>query len=146
MAKAKPKPKKPKRLSYSAHVTKAKEVWRQSVLYMHQDEYGFCKCVTCGVRRAPNDPHMHCGHFIHARNNVYFMLLCVRPQCSRCNGYMKGRPREYASFIANHHGPKILAWLLEQSKIRHDFTRAFLDRIIEDSRTIIRQYGAKPCR
>jgi hypothetical protein len=139
--------KKPKKqLSYSAHVTKAKDLWRQSVVLSHQNEYGFVKCVTCGVQRQPSDPMMHCGHFIHARNNVYFLLINANPQCAQCNGFRKGMPREYASYIASRHGADKLAWLLAQAKVRRDFTRRFLDRIIEESRIIIRLHGANPCR
>ena len=143
---AKTKIKKPKRLSYSAHVTKAKDVWRQSVLLSRQSEYGFCKCVTCGVQRAPNDIAMHCGHFIHYRNNTYFTLINAHGQCDRCNHFGKGRPREYAAFIARTYGADKLDWLIEQSKIRKDFTRGQLDRIIEESRIIVRLHGGKPCR
>ncbi len=135
-----------KKPSPSVRISIAKAVWRQSVLYSWVDEFGFCRCVTCGVRRAPNDPQMHCGHYIHGRNRIYFALMNAHPQCATCNGFKKGMPREYSLYIAEAYGVEALRWLHDQAKTRHDFPMAFIEQVTESSRIITRQAGGKPCR
>jgi hypothetical protein len=142
----KAKPKKPKRLSYSKHVNKAKELHRQSVTTRYADEYGYCRCITCGNRWLHYLKEMHAGHYIHGRNNVYFNVLDCFPQCHRCNYYGKGMGREYGLVLVEWYGADVVRWLHDQAKIPKQFTRGELDEIIENRRAIIRLYGAKPCR
>ena len=124
-----------KTLTISKARERTKIRWRRWVRAVHANEYGFCKCITCGDQYAWDGGKMHAGHFIHGRNIVYFHPMNCWPQCYRCNAKMlgNGRPRKYANVLAKRFGTEKVQWLLEVSEQRYDFPRLELDRIYEET-------------
>jgi len=80
------------------------------------DEFGNCKCITCGKvepwKRIQN------GHWISrgVLNTRYNELNC-HSQCVGCNLFGDGKPHLHEMYIVGTHGAEVRDQLLENSKI-----------------------------
>lgn len=71
------------------------------------DEYGYCICITCGMRhfwRTP-DKKMTCGHFQKRHHaGTRFNRQNCGAQCSICNGTKDGEQYKHGKYIDKKYG------------------------------------------
>jgi hypothetical protein len=79
------------------------KVFSEFIRLRDADDEGFCKCITCGLRR--HWKQMDCGHGIgrqhwgtryDERNNA--------AQCKKCNGFEGGRREVYKVEVDKRYG------------------------------------------
>jgi hypothetical protein len=70
---------------------------------------------------------MDAGHYHHA--HLDFDEKNVNAQCKQCNGFGKGKPREYAHYLVTKYGPTIFDELLERKKNEGYYSTIFLQEI-----------------
>ena len=98
-----------------------KEVWDLFSEYVRRseaDEYGICKCVTCG--RRDHYKRMQAGHFIHG--TLFTIPELVHVQCPQCNGFKAGMAIEYKEYMLKLYGQAKLDSLEFLAKRRHIYT------------------------
>jgi hypothetical protein len=90
------------------------------------DDYGFNRCITCGVRKYYKE--LQAGHFIPGRHNaILFDERGVHPQCFHCNmsvavGGLNGNPRKYDAFMRKTYGDGVVAELDALDMTERKFT------------------------
>ncbi len=93
----------------------------ETVRRTYADKEGYVKCSTCSTVK--HWKYMQCGHFQrrgHMATRFDFRNLA--PQCEECNEHYDGRPKEFAIFIDEVHGPGTATYLKQQAQaIVHDF-------------------------
>lgn len=96
---------------------------------------GYCKCVTCGKLAPPED--MHAGHYVDRTYKcTRWDERNVHPQCVSCNTYHEGQKDEYALFLTEKYGAKVLT---ELNIAKHQICK-YPDFLIKE---MIREYTAK---
>ena len=103
------------------------------------DENGYVSCVTCGTTRQWNDG-MQGGHFI-SRKWLALKLEeeNVHPQCSCCNGPLRGNPIQYTIFMIDTYGREKVE---EMERLKHEsrkFYRAEVKDITQDLKEQIKE-------
>jgi len=94
------------------------------------DKAGFCKCVTCGVRK--HFAQMEGGHFItRSRKSVLLDPMNVHPQCNACNQHKGGNGAEYASYMIKRYGEDQVEFLKLKSRQIVNVTRGDLMEVYE---------------
>lgn len=110
---------------------KAWKLVSQYVRKREADAGGFCGCYTCG---APIHAVLEAqaGHAIGGRHNsVLFDDEICRPQCVRCNVFLRGN---YPVFTAKLIREKGLEWFekkLSDARQTVKYTRADLEELID---------------
>lgn len=93
-----------------------KKAWDAFSLWVRlsaADEYGYVKCVTCGLRKHYKE--QQAGHFIPGRSNaVLFSEDGVHPQCYGCNIGKGGNWPAYYEYMLTMYGQEIIDELLIQ--------------------------------
>jgi len=92
-----------------------------SIRQRGMDDYGFNRCITCGVRKHWKE--LQAGHFIPGRHNaILFEERGVHPQCYHCNVGLKGNPRKYDAFMRKTYGAKVIKELERLDTTERKFT------------------------
>ena len=113
-------PKKPTKRKKLPTIPKLKKkVWKVMSLYIRlrdSDEDDMCTCCTCGVRKPYKE--MHAGHYIPKSLGLWIMFHeeNTHAQCPGCNLFKHGNLHEYALFLEEKYGKRILQ---ELSDIRN---------------------------
>lgn len=118
-----------------------KKLWKIFSEYVRRkgiDEYGYGRCISCGVRKPWKE--LHAGHYIPKSVSLAlrFNEINVNPQCAGCNVFRHGNISQYAIGLMKKHGDKILI-ILEQ--IRRETQGFKLSRT--DYENLIEVYKAK---
>jgi hypothetical protein len=123
-----------RKLSRAGLIRKIDAAFSRFIRKRAADEYGFCTCVTCGVRLHWSE--IQAGHWIkrgHAgtrwdERNVY-------PQCPGDNLYKDGLQDVMGGHIMNLHGPETINELLRLKRTAKRWSmpelRELLDRYQE---------------
>ncbi|MAN62518.1 MAG: hypothetical protein CMI60_11305 [Parvibaculum sp.] len=96
-------------MSRSKEIKKLDKVFSKYVRKFHEDKYGLCTCITCGVQKPPKE--MHAGHFmsrgcystrwLHQPDEG---MVNVLPQCPRCNLYDSNQNYKYGLALDAKYG------------------------------------------
>ena len=101
MKKNKPMKRKIKGITYWK-----KKAWEVISLWVRTNggtvEYNYC--FTCGIRKHYKE--LHCGHYIHGR--LDYELNNLKPQCPRCNKWLRGNLAIYAERLIKLIGAKVV--------------------------------------
>jgi hypothetical protein len=86
------------------------------------DEFGMCKCITCGTRKKWNE--MDQGHFQTRKHlSVKYHEKNSNAQCRKCNSFEGGRQYEHGIAIDKKYGAGTAEMLILLSKVtgnKHD--------------------------
>lgn len=124
----------------------AKDLFRQYARASRADRWGYCRCITCGLRDVHTGGRIQAGHFIHRSNSTYFLLVNCWPQCQQCNGFSHGKPREYAAVLNQRFGADLVPWLVAEGRKPRTYPKWELCRGIRELRINLRSLGVVPCR
>jgi len=94
---------------------KAWGVFSEYIRRRNADFGGFCRCVTCGVKKHWKE--MQAGHFIGGRgNSILFDEKGVHPQCPKCNIFNHGEQLEYFYWMEKEYGREVIDELRQKKK------------------------------
>jgi len=104
------------------------------------DQYGRCKCVTCGKMSVWNDK-MDAGHFISRKDwPTRFDTRNVHPQCSYCNRYCEGKIPEYYQYMEDRYGREVIDDLIAKARLVKQYTLEDLKGWVKEWRAEIRKF------
>ena len=113
-------------------ITKQK-VWNMFSKYVrlkYSDKNGNEKCYTCN--NVKNWKDMQAGHGFSGRgNSIFFDERIVRPQCKRCNIFLRGNYDVFHAKLIKEYGPDILDEINKLKKIVKKFTQSELKELYE---------------
>lgn len=86
--------------------------WKVFAKYIRTKDKGIPRCYTCGIQTWD----IQAGHGIGGRNNaVLFLEAVVKPQCERCNGYLRGNYKVFTLKLIKELGAEEYERLLIES-------------------------------
>ena len=96
------------------------------------DDNGYVACVTCGIKKVWNDG-MQGGHFIGRKwLATKLMEENIHPQCSCCNGPLRGNMIQYTLFMIEMYGRDFVEELeVLKHKSRKYYRGEVMDLIME---------------
>lgn len=101
-------------------------------------ENGYGRCYTCAAVHPVSE--LQAGHAIGGRHNqVLFDESILRPQCVRCNVFMRGNYPVFAARLVREHG---IDWWEQKLANAHElkiYTRSDLEERIESYRERLNQ-------
>ena len=114
---------------------KAWKVFSEYIRRRYADAGGTAECFTCGALAYWKD--LQCGHAIGGRHNAVLLdeEIC-RPQCCRCNIFMRGNYPVFTTKLIRRHGVAWFEGKLQQARQIVKWARSDLEGLIE-------QYKAK---
>ena len=97
------------------------------------DENGYVTCVTCGTTKMWNDG-MQGGHFI-SRSCLATKLMeeNIHPQCSYCNGHLRGNMIKYTLFMEDMYGRDFVEHLHSLKSTTTKYTKAEAYELLEEA-------------
>lgn len=101
---------------------KAKATFQKWVRLRDSDEYGFCKCCTCG--RTYHWKKINGGHFIPAEwLATCFIEHNCHSQCIYCNKGLQGNTDVYFVFMEKKYGRPAVDQLIAQKhlNVKHSY-------------------------
>lgn len=105
------------------------KVFSEYVRRRNVDAGGTDRCYTC--EKLAHWKELQCGHAIGGRHNaVLFDASICRPQCARCNVFMRGNYQIFTTKLIKENG---MAWWehkLEQSRRIVKYTRTEIEGLI----------------
>lgn len=138
MAKRKPK-------TISKLVDEAATLLQLLVRIKAADDNGHVSCVTCGVTRHYKDG-MQGGHFIsRARLSTKLLEENIHPQCSRCNGPLKGNMIAYTLFMTDTYGREFVDELTYLSNTTKKYYKNEVEEIKKELNEQIRGREGRVC-
>lgn len=92
-----------KKPTLKAMKSRAWKLFSEFVRRKHSDEGGTGRCYTCG--ELAHWKELQCGHAIGGRHNAVLLdeEIC-RPQCIRCNVFMRGQYPIFTSKLIRENG------------------------------------------
>lgn len=122
---------KKKQKSLRSLKAKCWSLFSQYVRRKDADEGGTERCYTCGT--LAHYTELQCGHAIPGRHNaVLFDEEICRPQCARCNVWMRGRYEIFTTNLIKENGMEWWEKKLANARQLVKWTRADLEERIED--------------
>ena len=113
-------------------ITKQKvwTVFSEYIRLKYADKKGNVTCYTCGVVK--NWKEMQAGHGFSGRgNSILFDERIVRPQCKRCNIFLRGNYDIFHAKLVKEYGSDILDEINKLKKTNKKFTQSELRRFYE---------------
>jgi hypothetical protein len=113
-------------------ITKQKvwEVFSKYIRLKYADKNGYVICYTCG--RKMRWQESDAGHGASGRGNaILFNEKFVRPQCIRCNIFLKGNYDVFHAKLIKEYGPGILDEINKLKKTIKKFTQSELKELYE---------------
>ena len=102
------------------------------------DENGYVSCVTCGTTKLWNDG-MQGGHFIsRACIATKLMEENIHPQCSYCNGHLKGNPHKYTLFMEDTYGREFVEELISLKSTTTQYTKTEAYEKLEEVKELMK--------
>ena len=125
---------------------KSTAAWRHTSKYVRlraADAHGMVACFTCGTRAHSQD--MDAGHCFSAGNHkaVFFELLNLAPQCTKCNLFQHGNLLKFREYIVSRYGESAYMDLEEESKKPKRWHKFELDEISRLRKADLKRIGAK---
>ena len=108
-------------------ITKQKvwEVFSKYIRLKYADKDGYVICYTCGTKIYWKEAQA--GHGASGRGNaILFDERIVRPQCKRCNIFLKGNYDIFHAKLIKEYGPGILDEINKLKKTVKKFTQSEL--------------------
>ena len=103
------------------------------------DDNGYVQCVTCKTKKHYKDS-MQGGHFISRKwTATRLMKENIHPQCSYCNGPLRGNMVQYTLFMVDMYGREFVDALETTKHQAKRFIRSELEDQIKEWRTQIRE-------
>lgn len=103
------------------------------------DDNGYVSCVTCGATRHYKDG-MQGGHFIGRKwLATKLMEENIHPQCSCCNGPLKGNTIQYTLYMQDTYGREFVEELETLKHKSRKYHRAEVANIIATTRAAINE-------
>lgn len=97
--------------------TLKRKAWKEFSIFIRTrraDEYGYVRCVTCGVRRHWKE--VDAGHFLAGRyNSNLFDERGCNEQCKYCNGPKSSNGPMYYKWMLANHGQEVIDELIRQN-------------------------------
>ena len=114
-----------------------KKLWELTSEYVRRsaaDDEGYCKCVTCGIRKYWKGDGMQAGHFIPKAlgTAIYFDLRNIHVQCHRCNINLGSNGPEYFRFMQERYGDEVIENLRALSRTTLKLYASDYEEMIED--------------
>ena len=95
------------------------------------DMYGFCVCITCGVRKPVKE--VDAGHFVQREHlATRFEKNNVWPQCRHCNRFKGGRHSVYRDELIKIVGLVEVERLEKKKYETVTFSRSLFEKVIQD--------------
>lgn len=104
-------------------------LWKQISIYIRSKDAveGFARCFTCGAYKPWKE--LDCGHFKH--NRLDFDERNLKPQCTKCNKWGRGKLDVYAVKLIEMHGLGWVQKLEADSRLETRYTPAELTLLIK---------------
>lgn len=107
------------------------KVFSEYIRRKDADEGGTERCYTCGVLE--HWKALQCGHAIGGRHNaVLFDAGICRPQCLRCNVFLRGNYPIFTTKLIKENGMEWWEKKLEGARQIVKYTRADIEQMIEN--------------
>jgi hypothetical protein len=109
-----------------------KKAWKTLSLYLRRqaaNSWGYATCYTCGAR--DRYKNLQAGHAIGGRGgSVLFDIDLIRPQCVRCNIFLRGNYTVFTTKLIQEKGMDWWEAKLASSRIVKKWSRADLEALI----------------
>ena len=131
--------KKSKNKSKAKIIEEAAVIKQKCVRLKAADENGYVTCVTCGTVRMWNDG-MQGGHFI-SRTCLATKLMeeNIHPQCSHCNGPLKGNLIKYTIYMVDMYGKVYVEHLYSLKSTTTHYTKTEAYKLLEEAKAELKQ-------
>ncbi len=115
-------------------ISKLKKLaWKACSTYIRKkyaDEWGYCICYTCGVKKTIKE--IQAGHGFSGRgNSILFEEAIIRPQCFQCNCMRSGQLHIFTYKLRKELGDERFEEIYRKQFIPKSFTREELESKIE---------------
>jgi hypothetical protein len=109
------------------------------------DEFGMCKCITCGARKHWKD--MQAGHWLsRSLLAVKFLEQNINAQCYRCNIHLSGLQDQHGLAIDRKYGQGTTVAIRQKSVEEVHYTVADYHAMIQVYKTKLDQLPELPGR
>ena len=112
--------------------TLRREAWRLFSEYIRERDHNVC--FTCGGYAD------QAGHFIHARNSVYFDPRNVHAQCKFCNIFKNGNLIEYTAKMIDVYGREVVDELRRKKHEVFPISAVYLRGKIEEFQGLLTRH------
>lgn len=121
-----------KKKSKATIIEEAATLMQKYVRLKAADENGYVSCVTCGITKMWNDG-MQGGHFI-PRKHIATKLMeeNIHPQCSYCNGHLRGNMIKYTLYMEDMYGREFVEHLESLRQTTTHYTKTEAYELLED--------------
>lgn len=127
--------KKPKAKLKGWYVKKLDILFSTYIRQKYSDDFGMCRCYTCGVQKHFKD--MQNGHFIsRSHMNTRWDEGNCRVQCCGCNVFKNGNYTEYSYRLLKEIGEEGMDELMEKKKQIRQWSIKELIEMIERYKTL----------
>lgn len=104
----------------------------------YADDSGHLRCVTCNTSVHWKDAQG--GHFISRVKSFHKLREeNIHPQCSRCNGPLRGNLVAYTLFMQDTYGRDFVEWLEQSKNTGRKWVRSELEDLRADLKERIRE-------
>lgn len=109
-------------------------LWKEVSIHVRSKDAvnGYTRCFTCGAYKLWKE--LDCGHFKH--NRLDFDLRNLKPQCTKCNKWERGKLDVYAVKLIELHGLGWVQKLEADSRTEIRYTPAELTLLINHFRRL----------
>lgn len=122
---------------------KCLDALQQLVRLKAADEYGYCECVSCGIKARWSE--MDGGHFIPKGHSSFWALReeNIHPQCKGCNGFgMKHGTAEqsYTLWMIDYYGRDFVEHMHATKRDQVKYYKRDYEEMLKDLNAQIREH------